>query len=694
MGDLRPLRFRVQNFRNVDDSGWIDLDRVTALVGKNESGKTALLQALHKFNPADPLPYVPQREFPRDRFQSEFTKETAGKIPVCSVEFSIEGTLRSRIDELSGTAGEPKSITFTRYYDGHVESVLSPAIEPNPIVRSDVEKPLGKLAQATRRIRADGEGAAGVEEAKGALLAWIATKTEGIPAGTLRTPEGRAFLTSLVGEVEKHAKPETAEYIESFLEAVQPLVAEAAKPPVSAQIAELCRTQMPVFIYFENYGILDSAIHLSRHIEDAARAPDDPRVRTISAMFKHVKLSAKELAELGRDPVSAAKAANRAATPDELAKDTNDKELRAIRLNAASIDITRKFAGWWHQRRHHIVYTADADFFRIWVSDEKRPNVQIELESRSKGFQWFFSFYLVFLVESEEEHRDAVLLLDEPGMHLHPTAQSELLTFFEELANKNQIIYTTHSPFLVDGKRLTRVRAVSETEDGRSRVSTDFGPADRDTLFPLQAAFGYDLAQTLFQGQRNVLVEGMSDLLYTYGFDLLARSNGKTGLNDAIYLTPSIGTKFIAILASIYTGQGARPLVLLDDDSAGQAKQKELVKELYKGEEAGVVFLSSLVAGCAETEDVVGEDLITATLGKVLGTTVKLTAADRQSSGVVDSVKAWATRTKTTLPEGWKLDVAWRIVRDWSEGKSSVAADLLERASTLVAALNSRVGTS
>lgn len=63
---MKAIRFRVQNFRNVDDSDWISLGRVTAFVGRNESGKTSLLKALHKFNPGTPEPYDAQREFPRD----------------------------------------------------------------------------------------------------------------------------------------------------------------------------------------------------------------------------------------------------------------------------------------------------------------------------------------------------------------------------------------------------------------------------------------------------------------------------------------------------------------------------------------------------------------------------------------------------------------------------------------------------
>jgi recombinational DNA repair ATPase RecF len=89
MPHLTAVAFRIQNYRNIDDSGWIELERVTNLVGRNESGKTALLQALHKFHPATEIPYVAQREFPRDRFTRDF--KDPGNWPVSSVKFKIEG---------------------------------------------------------------------------------------------------------------------------------------------------------------------------------------------------------------------------------------------------------------------------------------------------------------------------------------------------------------------------------------------------------------------------------------------------------------------------------------------------------------------------------------------------------------------------------------------------------------------------
>lgn len=102
---LNALRYRVQNFRNIDDSKWVPLERVTAFVGRNESGKTTLLKALHKFNPATPEPYNPQREFPRDRYTREF--KDAKDWPVCSVAFGIGEPLSQEIGNLLGGTAAP-----------------------------------------------------------------------------------------------------------------------------------------------------------------------------------------------------------------------------------------------------------------------------------------------------------------------------------------------------------------------------------------------------------------------------------------------------------------------------------------------------------------------------------------------------------------------------------------------------------
>ena len=104
--------------------------------------------------------------------------------------------------------------------------------------------------------------------------------------------------------------------------------------------------------------------------------------------------------------------------------------------------MTERFLSWWQQGNYQFRFQADGKHFRIWVRDSIRPE-EIELEGRSAGLQWFLSFFLVFLVERTEAHRNAILLLDEPGVTLHPLAQEDLFAFFNSLSETNQI-FTRH----------------------------------------------------------------------------------------------------------------------------------------------------------------------------------------------------------------------------------------------------------
>ena len=111
---LIAKKFRVLNYRNIDDSGWIPLEQVTTFVGRNESGKSALLKALHKFNPATDEPYSPQREFPRDRFTAEY--RNGDQWPVCKVEFELAEDYRAELEEGLDDAQIPERAILTRFY--------------------------------------------------------------------------------------------------------------------------------------------------------------------------------------------------------------------------------------------------------------------------------------------------------------------------------------------------------------------------------------------------------------------------------------------------------------------------------------------------------------------------------------------------------------------------------------------------
>ena len=690
--NLDAKRFRVMKYRNIDDSGWIPLERVTALVGRNEAGKTTLLKALHKFHPAIEEPYNAQREFPRDRFTAEY--RDGADWQVCLVEFELSEPFREELEAKLSSNHIPKTATFTRYYDGHCDIEYDTEITDDPVDPAELVTALDTVAKGARRIVAPDPGQEeDIQVLRTTLANWAdEKKTLVAELQDLQTERGVKLISLVQQEVNDYAQPLSADLVESLLGVVDDTLRRAQTAPLSQQIDEAVEAELPVFIYFENYGILDSAVYLPRFLEDRGATPDDPRVRTINAMFNHVRLDASEIADLGREEAQEARTQDQPITTEIIQRDQERKELRSVKLNSAGIDISRKFNEWYGQRRHTIRYQADGDYFRIWVSDDRRTDVDIELESRSKGFQWFFSFYLVFLVESNEEHKDAMLLLDEPGLHLHPTAQQELLKFFEKLAVNNPLVYTTHSPFLIDGERIHRVRPVTEDDSGHSRISVDTWPQDRETIFPLQAAAGYAMVRGLFQHNKNVLVEGMTDYLYLHALNIHCHELGLTGLPDDIYITPCGGTKMVGYIASLFLGQEVRPVVLLDGDQAGRARCDALMKELYSEHENAVLMLSDVlnIEEC-EIEDVLGEDVLIPAAKSVLGDTFELDDGDRAKGSLVDQIKSAAKRQGIELADGWKSRVAQQLVVAWSKTQSeNMPENMMERAAALFEAINTR----
>ena len=693
---MKALRFRVQNFRNIDDSGWIDLEQVTAFVGRNESGKTALLKALHKFNPASQERYDPQKEFPRDRYTRDYLagRSSRKKWPACAVEFEIPETITTKIVNDAGLPSSlPKTVTATRYYDGSLDLRYEPEAPDQPVSPRPLIEALKSLASEARRLPAgDGESEEQAQTRRTDLVEVADRWERELKDETdLRTATWQESLEELRGELNARANPVTADAIESLLNILMPITREAGKPPIAQQLDELLEKALPVMIYFENYGILDSAIWLPRFIDDLGRDRDNPRVRTINAMFELVALDAKEIEELGDKNARNALAQGNQPNESQLRADRQNIDERAIRLNSASIDISERFSNWWSQRRHTIRYDVDGEYFRIWVTDNLRPHVEIELESRSKGFQWFFSFYLVFLAESNQGHEDAILLLDEPGLNLHPTAQQELISFFEELSQTNQLAYTTHSPFLIDGENLHRVRPVYEEDTGHSKVTSTWWPDDRDTIFPLQAAAGYAMIQNLLQHQKNLLVEGMSDFYYLQALSVQCARTSRQTLPDEIHITPCGGTKNVGLIASLFLGQNARPVVILDTDQAGRDRKNSLLRELYAGYDSSIVMLDDAIGRNGEEieiEDIIGEEILVNAVSNLLDTPLEVDEGDRTAGGVVNRIQAAAKRHGINLGAGWKAQAALELVGNWAESRTTLPDDVLDAAARLFQVIN------
>ena len=168
----------------------------------------------------------------------------------------------------------------------------------------------------------------------------------------------------------------------------------------------------------------------------------------------------------------------------------------------------------------------------------------------------FFSFLAWYSRLKTTAQQRIILLLDEPGLSLHAKAQEDLLRYFEEeLKEDHQLIYSTHSPFMVDPKHFERVRIVQDKtidsddelppEQEGTKVLVDVLDAGPDSLFPLQGALGYEIYQALFIGPNSVVVEGASDLLYIQMLSSILMERGREGSTRVGLLLRSGGpTKF------------------------------------------------------------------------------------------------------------------------------------------------------
>lgn len=191
-------------------------------------------------------------------------------------------------------------------------------------------------------------------------------------------------------------------------------------------------------------------------------------------------------------------------------------------------------------------------------------------------------------------------MLDEPGLNLHAMAQYDLLQFINDLVPEYQIIYTTHSPFMVETESLNQVRTILETDKG-TVISDCLQEKDPNTLFPLQAALGYTIAQNLFISKNNLLVEGIADLVY---LNILS-SILDCAINDDITIVPTGGAEKFASFISLMRGNKLNIVCLLDSftEQGAKAKLDNIIKQKLIKDKNILFYCDILGVDFADVED-------------------------------------------------------------------------------------------
>ncbi|MBE7150020.1 AAA family ATPase [Bacillus mycoides] len=258
-------------------------------------------------------------------------------------------------------------------------------------------------------------------------------------------------------------------------------------------------------------------------------------------------------------------------------------------LERTSKEISSLFQDVYSQNRIRLEFDLGVNnTLDIYVYDDTNY-IDFMPSQRSKGFQWFLSFF--FAINAVQRNED-IILIDEPGPYLHPSAQNDILKALEILAESDQIIFTTHSPYLINPDTLERVRLVTRDNKNCTIIENQIHAAsfaDQEVYTPIMTAIGLDLSKSFGTfGDHNVIVEGISDYYY---LEIMKKYINYDEAFGVMRFIPSIGASQIDKLASLLIGWGVKFKVLLDNDNAGKKEKKELEQKLLLTQEQ-LIFVS------------------------------------------------------------------------------------------------------
>ena len=663
---MRLTRVRIQNYRCVRDTGWFDVEQAkTILVGPNEAGKTAVLEALQRIKPPDGVRGSdPLRDYPRKLYNADIQSGRLDpkSIPVASAQFELEPDDLAELPDGFGATG----YSCTRYLDNR----FSQALEGGPevvVFSEDIRKDLRRLA-----IHVDSHAAEGQEDEAPGLSANLDDVIADWQVGTTRisgdhAAELRRWLDSVIEFVDENDATEDQRHTRLL---GHTRIAEER----DAAVKKL-KSRLPVFVYFNNYFRVRPNLHL-RHFADRVEQNllDDDRYDYGNlCLLKLLGFDARELADLGDAP-------DPGDDRDAFDSYRNQLDERDIQLNAASVRLTGEIRSIWNPdptraEANRVLIKADGQYLKVVIEDEL--GVQIDVDQRSSGFQWLVSFFVVFFAEAKDAHANAILLLDEPGLSLHGLKQREFRQTISRLAEDNQTIYTTHSPFLVGPEELDLVRVVEMTDlNEGTKVHTSVTASDPAALLPLQEALGYDLAQSLFAQQRNLVLEGLTDYWYVEATAALLKAAGQAGLNDKISLVPAGNAGKVVYFATILHANNLKVAALLDSDAAGAAAAQvdTLVHTLGN---KNILRTADAYTGAVKHPEI--EDLLRDTLIDVaktdLGWDIEVIASQQPARPIVDIfTKEIGKRTFS------KYHLAKAFLR-WARGHEAADLTDVERSS-------------
>lgn len=525
---------RIQNFRSIEDTGKFEIDDLTCMVGKNEAGKSAILDAIYGQRPYRTFKYDKTKDYPR-RFLTKFEdRHPNGESEVSRTWWKLSEDDINEVENLLG-----KGVLKSQ----EIQVAAGIGIEGTQWVL-DVDK--AKCVElAIEDLRPNAAEKAQIVGAK--TTTDLITKIKSIPAPTPKLIELRQHF-------EKYRKGSAT------LKAV-----------------DILSARMPKFFLTSHFNRMSGEISLDELARDRSQGQVTAGEQIFLDFIEYAGTSVEELQK------------------------TNKHEELVATCEAASNDITDEMLEFWSQN--------DALSIKIEIGEGKPSDpapfnsgtiakiriynenhrASVPLSERSAGFVWFFSFLSQFK-QLAKNAGNVIILLDEPGLTLHGKAQADLLRYIKQrLLVDHQVIYTTHSPFLVPANQLSNVRVVEDVvqypKQGKgkptilgTKVTAEVLSVDSDTLFPLRSHLGYEITQSLFIGENTLLVEGPSDILFLQAASNALKKRSRTWLNARWTICPTGGIDKVHSFASLFAGNNLN-IAVLTDYSEGDKKKIERLRQ-------------------------------------------------------------------------------------------------------------------
>ena len=635
---MKLTKVRVREFQSIWDSTEFEIGDVTCLVGKNEAGKTALLKALYRLNPVNPEDgsYNATQDYPRSNFtiyEEEVESGSRNPATVVTATFSLDSEEVGKITSLVGSDCLPSRD-------------LSFSLSKTYVNRRHVGDLALDLVPALHHLASKYD----LPESKAADLRQLTTAADMLNV-----------LTSI---------DEQTNDIASLIECLTSIDERGLSLFV---YEEVLKDRVPKFLYFDEYYQMKGQDNLDALLKRTARGNLEDSDLPLLGLIG--------LAGLRLDQVVG----------------TTDTETLIARLEAAGNQLTARVLTYWSQNRHlrmkfDIREARPQDGLgmdtgtNIWGRiEDTRHMVTTPLRTRSKGFVWFFSF-LAWYDKLRKDGEDFILLLDEPGLSLHARAQGDLLAYFEqELRPHHQLIYTSHSPFMVDPQHFDRVRIVQDLsieaesddlpEDQQgTKVITDVLDATQDSLFPLQGALGYEIHQSLFIGPNCLIVEGASDLLYIQTMSALLQGRGQRGLSSEWTITPVGGANNVPTFVALIGARTNLNVAVLIDF---QKKDQQTIENLYKGKllkkKQVLTFADFTSASEADIEDMFDPEFYLKLVNGEFGVSLKLGQLSSTHPKILQRLEK--RLEKHPLPKKAQFN-HYRPARYLSENSGSIEPDL------------------